>query len=234
MSSLYSAQSNVTHNPQDLFDQNLDLVRKIAWHIYGHMGSRSEVSDLIQVGMIGLLEASRKYTYQEGSTFVSYAAVRVRGAIFDYLRKEAPVGRLAAGRRRKHNEAVAHLTKLNNRPPEKKEIADYLGLEMSQYYQLETYIQGVENIDIEIASINYPEFFESKEKNPISCLEEKELKELINESIEGLSEKERIVLNLYFVNERNLHEIAKIIGVSVSRVSQIKTIAIEKIKAKIY
>ena len=217
-------------NVEDLVSSNLELVKKIAWHIYGRVHASVEIEDLIQTGYCGLVLAAQNYTVQEGASFSSYASIRVRGSIIDHLRKSSNLCRTTIQMQQKAKLAEDNLRQVLGREPNSKELAENLGISDQEMMDWEQAFQA--NVHQSLNGI-YDEFsiwFVSDENTPEEQLNEVEMKELLKEALRTLPEKEALVIQLYYVEELNVYEIAEVLEVTTGRVSQIKKSAVRKLR----
>src|SRR6478609_3228949 len=120
----------------------MGLVRKIAWHVHGRVSSAIEIEDLVQIGMVALIEAANAYE-DRGHAFSTYASMRVRGSMIDHLRRHATVCRSAMAKRREINEAIAKFESANGRPPSEGELAQAMGLEPAQFREISDASQSI-------------------------------------------------------------------------------------------
>ena len=217
-------------NVEGLISGHMDLVRKIAWHMHGRVGSAIEIDDLIQIGYFGLVTAAQKYSVKEGASFASYAVLRIRGAIVDHLRKSSNLCRTTIQMQQKTKMVEASLLKKLHRSPSRQEISDELGINIDEFDEWERAFAA--NVDSSIAAV-YDEFsmwFVSKDSSPEQKLNEADLRKSLRMSLEDLSQKEALVIQLYYVEELNVYEIAEVLNVTTGRVSQIKKSAISKLR----
>ncbi len=214
----------------DLIDQNLELVRKIAWQIHGRARNVTDIQDIIQIGYTGLILAAQKYTPQEGVNFSSYASIRIRGAIVDFLRKNSNLCRTTIQIKKRYNEVCERLEKNLLRKPYIEEIALEMNMGEAELLDWETAFQA--NIPESIESV-YDQFsiwFKSSENNPEEQLDEQELHNTLKKALTKLPEREALVIQLYYVEELNVFEIAEVLNVSTGRISQIKKGAIKNLR----
>ena len=217
-------------NVEGLISGHMDLVRKIAWHMHGRVGSAIEIDDLIQIGYFGLVTAAQKYSVKEGASFASYAVLRIRGAIVDHLRKSSNLCRTTIQMQQKTKMVEASLLKKLHRSPSRQEISDELGINIDEFDEWERAFAA--NVHTSIAAV-YDEFsmwFVSKDSSPEQKLNEADLRKSLRMSLEDLSQKEALVIQLYYVEELNVYEIAEVLDVTTGRVSQIKKSAISKLR----
>ncbi len=210
----------------------LPLVRSIAFTIKRHLPDSIDVRDLIGHGIIGLIKALDNL--DEKKNVESYLRIRIRGAIYDYLRSLDFGSRKVREKERKIKQALKELSEKLGREPTDEEIAEYLGEDVKSLQQdlskiSFSYILSLEDIFTE-ETRNYEEVIGSKNVNVEEEVIRKDLLEKVRKAVEKLSDKEKLVIQLIFYEELPLKEVAKVLGCSVSRVSQIKGEALEKIR----
>ncbi|MCX7982206.1 MAG: FliA/WhiG family RNA polymerase sigma factor [Syntrophales bacterium] len=201
----------------------------------------SEKEDLINIGIIGLINAVDRFQEEKSTSFEAYATIRIKGAILDELRSRDYMNRGARERRKLVEKAMHDMEKKLGRPPEAEEIADYLGLELEEYYRL---IDDSRNVMLiyedELpetleGGYNDEEIYEAVDnENPFSILADREMKTQLIEAIKRLPEQEQLVLSLYYNEELTMKEIGKVLSLTESRVSQIHTQAIMRLRAIIH
>ena len=218
---------------EDLIKNNYELVKKIAWHLHGRVQSIIDIEDLIQIGMVGLINAAQNYKPVKDASFSSYANLRIRGEILDHLRKNSSLCRSTIKVKKLAENAIENLMKKLGREPDSIEIAKEINLEHSKYLEWEAAFQAssIKNIDDIYDEFSY--WFASKDDNPEQNINNKELKELLKKSLSVLNEKQALLIQLYYVEELNIYEIAKVLDISTGRVSQIKSSALTLIRSKI-
>ena len=218
---------------EDLIKNNYELVKKIAWHLHGRVQSIIDIEDLIQIGMIGLISAAQNYTPIKDASFSSYASLRIRGEIVDHLRKNSSLCRSTIKMKKTAENAIENLNKKLGREPDSVEVAKEINIEHNKYLEWEAAFQAstIKNIDDIYDEFSY--WFASKEDSPEQNINNKELKEILKKSLSFLNEKQALLIQLYYVEELNIYEIAKILDISTGRVSQIKSSALKLIRSKI-
>ena len=226
-------QAIVNPNVEELIKRNYQLVKKIAWHLHGRVQSIIDIEDLIQIGMIGLISAAKNYTPVKDASFSSYASLRIKGEIVDYLRKNSTLCRSTIKMKKIAENAVENLNKKLGREPDSVEIAKEINIDHEKYLEWEAAFQAstIKNIDDIYDEFSY--WFASKDDSPEQEINNKELKEILKNSLSSLNEKQAMLIQLYFVEELNIYEIAKILDISTGRVSQIKSSALKLIRTKI-
>lgn len=216
---------------EDRVRRFLPMVRKAAWHIQGSGCAGIELDDLIQVGLVALTECASRHTGPTEDGFAAYAKIRVRGAMLDLVRKTIPGSRGAAARRRRMAEAEATLRQRLGRAPEPAELAAELHLEESE---LADFVAE----PIRVASLDavYDEGdarYADDRPDPFELLSQAEDTTVLANVIGALPERLKLVLQLYFVEELNLAEIADILEVSIPRIHQLKAQAIKLVRAEL-
>ena len=219
-------------NQEELVRSHMQLVRKIAWHVHGRVSSATDIEDLIQIGMIALVEAANGYE-DRGHAFSTYASMRVRGAMIDHLRRHAAMTRSAMAKRRELLRAKSEFEKKHGRSPSESELAQALGLDGAAFRALvdDTAVTYQESID-EVYS-DQSMWFADVEERVDETIARGELAEALAEHISDLPEREAMVLQLYFVEEMNLDEIGQTLGIGAARVCQIKKAALDKLRARL-
>ena len=217
-------------NVEDLISSHLELVKKIAWHIYGRVHSSVEIEDLIQTGYYGLALAAQNYTVQEGASFASYASIRVRGTIIDYLRKSSNLCRTTIKMQQKTKIAKEKLRQTLGRDPDSLELGRSLGISDQEMMDWERAFQANFHQSLDGVYDEFSIWFVSEENTPEEQLNENEIKSILKDALKTLAEKEALVIQLYYVEELNVYEIADVLEVTTGRVSQIKKSAIRKLR----
>jgi RNA polymerase sigma factor for flagellar operon FliA len=230
---LYAPVRPAKTDPDRLVSTHLGLVKKIAWHVHGRVSSAIDVEDLVQIGMVALIEAARAFEDRGQAAFATYATVRVRGAMIDQLRKGATLVRSAMRRRREWGQARSSLQGLLGRAPTDEEMAERLGLPVADYRAGVAAMQAaqVENIDDVYSDHN--DWFADDGPDAHDNLERERMQAAIAAAVALLPEREAMVLQLYFVEELNLEEIGQVLGVGAARVCQIKKAALRKLRARL-
>ena len=211
-----------------LVRQHLPLIRKLAWHVHGAMSTLVDIEDLVQVGLVALVEAAGQAPKDPGSpggAFRAYLATRIRGAMIDELRRQAATTRGAMRRRRAYHAAVATLTQATGQAPGEAMIAHHLGVGVdklrAEYLTAEA--ARFDSID-DIYADDLP-WFADDAPSAFDALAEGEQRDRLIAAIAALPEREAMVIQLYYVEELNLEEIGEVLGVGAARVCQIKAAA---------
>jgi RNA polymerase sigma factor FliA len=220
-------------SPHDLIASQMEQVRRIAYYFHSRVRGAVEVEDLIQAGYVGLVDAAQKYERKEGASFATYAGIRIRGAIADHLRRASNLCRTTIINRQKVNRASLSLERRLQRVPTSVEIADELGMSINEY---ETWRQAFQANTLQTIEEVHDEFsvwFLSNTGNPEEEINRTELRAALRKALESLTEREALVIQLYYVEERNVYEIGEILDVTTGRVSQIKKAAISTLRTRL-
>ena len=217
-------------NVQNLIKDNITLVKKIAWHLHGRVSSIIDIEDLIQIGMLGLISAAQNYAPQKDASFSSYANIRIKGEILDYLRKNSNLCRATIRMKKISEKASLMLRHKLGREPLNNEIASEIGISSEKYYEWTNAFEANIIRSLDESYDEYSQWFVTKEMNPEENINHTELRNGLKEVLGKLEGNEALIIQLYFVEELNVYEIAEVMNVSTGRVSQIKTSAIKRIR----
>ncbi len=218
-----------TTNPARLIDAHSALVRRIAWHVHSRMSTAIEVEDLIQIGLIALVEAAQNFE-DRGLAFAPYAQTRIRGAMVDALRRDARMGRAGMANRRYLAGIRARLEQEYMRSPTDAEMANAAGLEPCAYHAMAASTVSVGQESIDESYSDHDMWFADLTDSADTALEKAQLRQALVANLGLLSEREAMILQLYFVAELNLDEIGETLGVGAARVCQIKKAALDKMR----
>ena len=207
-----------------LVRQYLPLVKKLAWHVHGSMSTLIDVEDLIQVGLVALVEASAQ-AVEQGAQFRAYLVTRLRGAMIDELRRQATTTRGAMRRRRAYIHAISTLTQQLGHAPGEAMIAAQLGVSIDKLRADYLTAEAIAFEPIDEAYADDLPWFADDGPNAFDALAEGEQRDRLVAAIAGLPEREAMVVQLYYVEELNLEEIGQVLGVGAARVCQLKSAA---------
>ena len=210
--------------------EHLPLVRRVAWHVHGSMSTLVEVEDLVQVGLVALVEAAASFEERGAATFRQYLVTRLRGAMIDELRRQATSTRGAMRRRKQYNQAVATLTVQLGRAPEEAMIAQHIGVPVARLRSEYVTAEAIrfDSID-EVYADDLP-WFADDAPDAFEQLADSDQRGALIAAIAALPEREAQVIQLYYVEELNLEEIGQVFGIGAARVCQIKASAHAKLK----
>ena len=227
---LYSPAALARSAPDRLIANHLGLVRKLAWHTHARVSTALDIEELVQIGMVALIEAARSFEDRGHAAFATYATVRVRGAMIDALRKQATLCRSALRKRREIAAMRARLEGQLGRAPSDQEMADALELPLAQYREALDATQAVRQESMDEVYSDHSLWFADEAPDAFEQLQSGELRAHLVRAIGKLPEREAMVLQLYFVEELNLEEIGQVLGVGAARVCQIKKAALARVR----
>lgn len=225
-----------TDDRDDTVAQYAPLVKRIAYHLMSRLPPSVQADDLIQAGMIGLLEASRNYDATQGASFETYAGIRIRGAMLDEIRKNDWAPRSVHRKARKVAEAVRTIENIKGRDARDSEVAEILEISLDEYHQMLQDASGYLVMSFEDMGVDDEAVaLQFADRNPgiLEGLQRDDFKKSLSEAVAGLPERERLVMALYYDEELNLREIGAVLGVSESRVSQIHSQALIRLQARL-
>jgi len=220
-----------------VFNKNIALVNKIAHQLKAKLPANIEVDDLIQAGMIGLIDAIQRFEDIQQAQFETYATMRIRGAMLDELRDMDWLPRLVRENMRKIEKAIYELQRLNHAAPTEAEIAQHLDLSITDYQKFLAKNSGhqllyIEDLQTQENGDHFLDRFQTDDTDdPLAELIEQGFQSALFDSIDSLPEREKLLMGLYYQEELNLKEIGAILGVTESRVSQIHSQAISRIRS---
>ena len=218
-----------------LIMEYVPLVKVVSGRLSIYLGYTVEYDDLVSYGIFGLIDAIDKFDYGKGIKFETYASLRIRGSILDQIRKMDWIPRSVRQKQKQMDAAISKIEADENRVATDDEVANELGISIDEYYnwQGQTKVTNIASIDefvdqgIEVKAFD-PRKYGKME--PEQAYEQEEVKKILAQSLENLTEKERMVVVLYYYEELTLKEISKVLDVSESRVSQLHTKALQKMK----
>ncbi len=207
-----------------LLEKYTPLVKKIAWHLSSRLPADIHIDDIIQSGLIGLLDASKHYDPGQGAQFETYATIRIRGAILDEVRRSDWVPKSVHKKARDLAAAIAEIERRTGRDARDVEVAQELGVSLEEYYNILQDSNSCRMLsfdDLDADDIQSLGMFEDQHSNVVSEVMDEEFKQRLSHAIASLPERERMVMSLYYDTEMNLKEVGALIGISESRVSQL-------------
>jgi RNA polymerase sigma factor for flagellar operon FliA len=243
VSNLASYEAVQQRGSSDLITQHAALVKRIAYHLMNRLPPSVQVEDLIQAGMIGLIEAGRNYDPSQGASFETYAGIRIRGAMLDEIRRSDWTPRSVHRKARQVAEAMREIENETGRDARDVEVAKTLGMTIEEYHQVLQDSTGARIFSYEELTefgevVPSTEFGHDKTpsaglENPFEGLEREGFKASLADAIASLPERERLVIALYYDEELNLREIGQVLGVSESRVCQIHSQAALRLRSRL-
>ncbi len=230
-------QSDLTYQQQDLLVKTYSiLVKRIAYHLLGRLPQSVLLDDLMQAGMLGLLEAVRHYDESKGASFETYAGIRIRGYMLDEVRRNDWVPRSVYRNSRMISLAVKQVENRLGRDAKDHEVAEELKISLEEYHGMlndsaGAHLYGFDDVGVTDDMITDDE--QGLLSEPHVNAMRADMKSRLSQVIDGLPQKERLVLSLYYEQDLNLKEIGEVLGVSESRVSQIHSQATHRIKSRL-
>lgn len=231
----------MTLSPAQLYRQQQDprneiiykyspLVKKIALHLKARLPASVQVDDLIQSGMIGLLDAASNFEGGQGATFETYASIRIRGAMLDELRRSDWAPRHVHRNDRTISETISKLSHRLGKEPSEQEIADEMNISLDEYRDMLLECNSCKMVGIEDLGVTDDVIADTSKRvdlsDPVTALHRKEFVKALAEAIKNLPEREAIIVSLYYDEEMNLKEIGAVLSISESRTSQLLSQAI--------
>lgn len=220
-----------------LLTEHMPLVKRLAHHMKAKLPPSVEVDDLVQAGMIGLLDAINRYEDNHGAQFETYAVLRIRGAMLDELRNSDWMPRSTRQNMRKVEAAMEALQQRLGRPASESEIAKSLKMSLADYQEMLGDSGGHQLIyyedfhDSEEGSDGFLDRYAVDDADPLRSLLDTGFRQAVIDAIDNLPPREKMLMGLYYEEELNLKEIGAVMGVSESRVSQLHTQAVSRLRA---
>jgi RNA polymerase sigma factor FliA len=222
-----------------MLKQYSPLVRRLAHQMIAKLPANVEIDDLIQVGMIGLNDALSRFDVAQGVQFETFATQRIRGAMLDELRGTDWMSRGDRRHQRSIESAVHKLEQKLGRAPSESEIAAEMGLELEAYQQLLGKVRGTQLVYLEDMSGDdgdddyLDRHVVDESANPLGRLSDQKMREALVAAIENLPEREQYVMSMYYEQDMNLKEIAAVLGVTESRVCQLHSQSIARLRTRL-
>jgi RNA polymerase sigma factor FliA len=234
MNIMYTA--NGLSDKEECIREYAPLVRRIAHHLMLRLPSSVAVEDIIQAGMIGLLDAASRYDELRGAQFETFAAQRIRGAMLDELRQADWMPRSLRRDMRRIESAMNKLQQQMGRAPSEGEVARELGMSLTDYQQMLFESRGAQLLYYEDFQGEGDESFFDRydmdsDTNPLDLLQDEKFRNALIAAIDNLPERERLLMGMHYEQELNLREIGEVMGVSESRVCQLHSQAVMRLRS---
>ena len=231
---MYTVKGKADKN--HLLTEHMPLVKRLAHHMKAKLPPSVEVDDLIQAGMIGLLDAITRYEETHGAQFETYAVLRIRGAMLDELRNSDWLPRSMRQNMRKIEAAMSALQQKLGHPPSESEVAKSLKLSLADYQDMLSDGGGhqlvyYEDFHDSEGNDSFLDRYAVDDADPLRSLMDGDFRQAVIDAINALPPREKILMGLYYEEELNLKEIGAVMGVSESRVSQLHTQAVARLRA---
>ena len=234
MNSRIAAYGGVDHM-QQLVERHAPLVKRIAYHLLARLPASVQADDLIQSGMIGLIEAAKNFDGSKGASFETFAGIRIRGAMLDEMRRGDWTPRSVHRNARLIAETIAELEGVLGRDVKDTEVAEKLDISLDEYHHMLSDISSGRIIGIEDLGVSQDVLVTSDDTDADHLYESQAneaFQQALVRTISNLPEREALVLSLYYNDELNLKEIGAVLNVSESRISQIHSQALVRLKAR--
>ncbi len=232
----YAMYASIDSSEQhELVEKHVQLVKRIAYHLVSRLPPSVQVQDLIQSGMIGLLEASKNYNPSQGASFETYAGIRIRGAMLDEIRRSDWTPRSVHRKVRMVSEAVRAIENEKGRDARDHEVAEVLDLSLEEYHKILQDAAGCRVFSFDDPVVMADEGDRGPggaETGPLEALQKEDFQAALAKAVASLPERECMVMSLYYDEELNLREIGEVLGVSESRVCQIHGQALVRLRAR--
>lgn len=214
----------------DLYQQHSKLIARIARSVFARTSTSIPVEDLIQIGVIALIKAAEIFEDRGVAQFATYAAVRIRGAMIDELRRSATMSRQALRNRREFGTARAQLCHALCRQPSEPEIAAHLKIAMPEYRAAAMAMQGFSYSELDAVYSDHSSWFADLALDAFENLEQSRLTTDVAAAVRDLPDREGMILQLYYVEEMTLEQIGSVMDITAARVCQIKKTALDKVR----
>jgi RNA polymerase sigma factor for flagellar operon FliA len=216
--------------------QHAPLVKRIAYHLLSRLPDSVQADDLIQAGMLGLLEAIKHYNAMQGASFETYAGIRIRGAMLDEVRRSDWTPRSVHKKSRMVSDAIRAIENKTGCEAKDADIAEYLGIDIDEYNRILQDSTSCRLFSVEELAETGDHYFDepkNMEEEPLDGLSRDGFQQALADAIMGLPEREQLVISLYYDDELNLREIGEVLNISESRVSQISTQATLRLRSRL-
>ena len=234
---MYTSNGQLDRNA--MIKQYQPLVRRLAHHMMAKLPANVQVDDLIQVGLIGLSEALTRYEAAQGVQFETFATQRIRGAMLDELRSNDWMSRGSRKSQKEIEQALRRLEHLLGRSPLESEIAADLGLSLADYQTLLGKVRGTQLVYLEDMARGHEDedsFLDrhvgDDDADPMNMLRDQRLRQALVAAIKNLPEREQYIMSMYYEQDMNLKEIAAVLDVTESRICQLHSQSIARLRAK--
>lgn len=216
--------------------QHAPLVKRIAYHLLSKLPDSVQVDDLIQAGMLGLLEAIKNYDASQGASFDTYAGIRIRGAMLDEVRRSDWTPRSVHKKSRMVSDAIRTIENRTGREARDVDVAEYLNISVDEYNHILQDSSSCRVFSVEELAQDGDGYLDEAldhEEEPAEGLSKDSFQQALAKAIMSLPERERLVISLYYDEELNLREIGEILNISESRVSQISSQAVLRLRSRL-
>lgn len=229
---MYAEVANLDSSDQIV--RHASLVKRIAYHLLNRLPPTVQIDDLIQAGMVGLLEAASNFNATMGASFETFAGIRIRGAMIDEIRRSDWTPRSVHRKYREVTDAIRQIENKTGRDATDSDVAELLGISLGEYHQIlidssSSRIHSIDELEENAQEFALPS---SNERTPDQAFSGEEYQRQLAEAIKVLPEKEQLVMSLYYDDELNFREIGEVLEVTESRICQLHGQALLRIKSK--
>ena len=234
---MYTAKGRL--DVDSLLKQYSPLVRRLAHQMIAKLPANVEIDDLIQVGMIGLTDALSRFDASQSVQFETFATQRIRGAMLDELRGSDWMSRGNRRQQRSIESAVHKLEQKLGRAPSEREIANEMGISLTEYQELLGKVRGTQLVYLEDigGGEDGDDYLDrhvaDEDVNPLAMLQDRRMREALVDAIKNLPEREQYVMSMYYEQDMNLKEIAAVLDVTESRVCQLHSQSIARLRVRL-
>jgi RNA polymerase sigma factor for flagellar operon FliA len=211
--------------------EHAPLINRMAWHIKGRLPSHIELDDLIQSGLIGLLEAKNSFAEDKGAAFTTYASLKIRCAMYEFVRRQAGITRDISQNIKKMSAAISRIENKDDGLYSDKAVAQEMGVSLKKYTDMTREITAYQSINMQDDGVD--EIAGDDNNNPLHTLEIDSEKSWIRSTVSSLPAREQLILALYYNEQLSLKEIAEITDLTEARISQIHSSILSKLKRKL-
>ncbi len=218
-----------------LVKRHAELVKRIAHHLAARLPSSVDIDDLIQAGVIGLIDAIRHYSDERGASFETYAGIRIRGAMLDELRQTDWAPRSVHRRLREVADVIRRIEQQSGRDARDVDVAERMGISLDEYHAIVQDASRCQVLSMDIGGDSEDETLDAVDpaSGPLGVLSRNEFHQALTLAIDALPSRERLVLSMYYSDELSLREIGSVLKVSESRVCQIHGQALLRLRARL-
>lgn len=234
---MYTAQGAL--DTQAAMQTYTQLVKRLAHHLMARLPASVQVDDIVQAGLVGLIDAIGRFEQEQGVQFETYATQRIRGAMLDELRRNDWLPRGVRRMQRKIETALSTLEQRLGRAPTEPEVATHLGVPLAEYQSMLQEARGCQLLHLEDMSEEdreesvRPAQDTTDKGDPLKALQDERFRAALVQAIDRLPEREKLLMSLYYEQDLNFREIAAVMGVTESRICQLHTQAVARLRAKL-
>ena len=222
--------SNYSKTSDELIKENIKMAHVLSWHYHARAGRFIDIDDLVQIALVGLVEAAQKFKPRVDGSFKSYASMRMRGSIIDHLRKQSNLCRNTIAKKKKSDEIIRKIESKTGKKASAEEISKSMGISLEEYQSMQSELGANVLQSLDEVYDEFSLWFADLGNTPEAEFNELETREQLKIALKKLSERESLLLQLIFVEEFNVHEVSEILDISIGRVSQVKKEAVSKLR----